>query len=1146
MNLSSIIRKLFGSTKSNSDRQAQRLRNSKRRLLLESLESRRVFAGFTPGNLLVYQVDAVSGSAMSPISLVEYTTSGTLVQTIPVASTGSQAMTLRSSTTEGSLSISADGQLVTFGGYRLDAGSATNPSTVGTPRVVGKVGPNGVVDTAQSFTDGYEGDSFRSVVTDDGSRFWLSGAGNGTTGGVRYLASPSATTTTSLTAASGANSRQVQVLNGNLYVSSGSNVPGRSVFQVGTGLPTSGDQTFTNLFPIGLQGAAQYNSYYFADLSPGVGYNGTPIDTMYTVDSNGALGAVSKWTYNGSNWFIQGEAAFANMISIVGSTSGSSVTLYGTTKNNGSNLVKLNDASGYNSTLVASWENLATAVVAAPAASFRGITRVPAITSTELSISPADAVKSEGNSGPTAFTFSVSRSGPVTGTSSATWTVSGAAPNPADGADFVGGSLPSGTVNFAIGELSKTITVNVNGDLTSEPTESFAVTLSAPVGATISTTSANGSILNDDASTEVSIVATDAIKPEGNVGSTPFTFTVTRSGVVAGITTTVDWAVAGTGVSPAIPFDFAGDVYPSGQLTFNPGETSKVITVQISGDTTVEPNETFRVTLSNITGTAAIITFTADGTILNDDSTFAVSPSLVSVGEGNAGTAPMVFTVTRTGDLLIASNIAWSVVGSGTFPASANDFAGGVLPSGIVSFAANEVTKTIVVNIQGDTTLESNETFLVTLDSATNGTIVTSTATGAILNDEFQALNAGDIVITSIYADNPDVFSFVPLVDLQPNTSIVFTDNAWNGTSLLTNEGTLTYIAPAGGLAKGTKVVVEYNSVAPEVNILVGGGIGVVLGNFGFSTDGDSVLAYVGLPNAPNFLFSVTTWGEYLTSGTPNANQTYLPPTLNVGSTAVGALGVIGPPADEVDNGQYNHANGTSGTPAQIRALVANRANWNTFNGDIIDPLLPVDNTSFVVTTPTGAPKVESVVFGDGTAQRSMVTIIKVNFDSDVTLDSNAFLLEASPIAGGAFAPVAFTVNQASALVSGRTIATLTFSGSGISGGSLADGNYRVTALSSKIRSTVGSIALDGDNNGSAGGDFVDGESATDNFFRLFGDSDGNGVMNPAETNRFRVTVGRSTGDPLFNALFDFDGNGSITPADTNQFRQRVGKTRAF
>jgi len=692
---------------------------------------------------------------------------------------------------------------------------------------------------------------------------------------------------------------------------------------------------------------------------------------MYTVDSNATAGAVTKWTFNGSGWFAQGEVAFGNMINVVGFTSGTSVTLYGTTKQIGGSLVKLVDMSGFNASMTGTWAPLASA---GPAAAFRGITRVPAVTTAQLSIAASDATKSEGNSVPTSFNFTVTRTGPVTGASSATWTVSGLPPNAADGVDFVGGTLPTGTVNFAIGEISKTVTVLVNGDLTSEPTEGFTVTLSSPVDATLGTNSANGSIINDDASTQVSIAATDAIKPEGNTGTTSFTFTVIRAGVVAGISNTLDWAVTGNGASQALPFDFVGNVYPSGQVSFAAGETSKTITVLVSGDTTVESDEGFKVTISNITGTAAIIGTEAIGTIVNDDSTFAISPATLAVGEGNSGTSPMSFTVTRTGNLTTPSNIAWSVSASGAASASVDDFISGNFPSGVVNFLANEISKSIVINVQGDTTLESDEKYSLSLDSATDGTIVTGTATGVILNDEFQALSAGDVVITAIYGDNPDVFSFVPLVDLQPNTSIVFTDNAWDGTTLLSTEGTITYTAPASTVAKGTRIVIEFNATVNEINVLAGGGTGALLGNFGLSTGGDSLLAYTGLPSSPNFLFSVTTWGAYLTSGTPNANQTYLPSTLMVGSTAVSPLGVVGPPAAEVDNGQYKPASGLSGTPSEIRALVANRANWDTFNGDVIDPLLAVDNSNFSVNVATSGVvnrqvfynRSTSSVFGNG------------------------------------------------------------------------------------------------------------------------------------------------------------------------------------
>jgi hypothetical protein len=926
---------------------SQRQRNSFRTLFAETLEDRRVMAAFTPGNLLVLQADDSSAALGSAVSLVEVSPTGTIVQTILVSSTGADRLTVRgSSTTEGALSISADGQWVTFGGTRAVVGTDSN--AVGVDRAIGRVDANGVVNTTQSITDAFQGDSLRSVATNDGNQFWLSGAaGTATNGGLRYVANTTDTTTTSLMP-SGGNSRQVQVLDGNLFISGGSAAgPGRSVFQVGTGLPTSGSPTFTNTFPVAGSGP-QYQSYYFADLNNALGWNGTVFDTLYSVDTNGTAGGVDKWTFNGGAWVNSGVIPFSNMANIIGFTNGSSITLYGATKETNGKLVTITDTSGYNGTFSGSWGDLATPVAATGTAAFRGITRVPELSTTQLSVEATDATKLEGNSGPTIFTFTVNRTAPLTGTSSANWSVTGIGGSPANAADFTAGVLPSGTVSFGVGETSKTILVSVNGDVTNEPNEGFRVTLSGPVGATLDIATADGLINNDDAATELDIVALSANKAEGTGTSTSFTFTVNRTGTVAGVTTTVSYSVLGSGASPAAPDDFDGGSYPTGQVTFNPGQTSAVISIPVSGDTTVENNEGFTVTLSNPTGGAGIIGFTANGTIINDDSTFVISPASVTTAEGNSGPATATFTVTRTGDLTSISNVAWSTAAGSSNPASANDFVGNAFPSGTLNFLANEVSKSITVDIAGDNTLEANESYVVTLNSASIGTIVTPTANGIILNDDFQSLNAGDIVITSIFSDNPDAFSFVPLVDLIPNSSIVFTDNAWNGTALLTNEGTFTYTAPSGGLTKGTKVAVEYDATSGNVNFLSGTGSASVLGNFGLSTDGDSLLAYVGIPTAPNFLFAVTTFGEYVTSGTPNTNQTHLPSSLSIGSTAVDALGIVGPPADEVDNAQYIHASGTAGTPSQIRALVANRLNWNTF--DL--PTETVDTSNFTVNVP--------------------------------------------------------------------------------------------------------------------------------------------------------------------------------------------------
>ena len=60
-------------------------------------------------------------------------------------------------------------------------------------------------------------------------------------------------------------------------------------------------------------------------------------------------------------------------------------------------------------------------------------------------------------------------------------------------------AVASGTLTFTGTTTTQTINVPIVGDTTVEPTETFTVTLSAPVGATIADGSATGTITNDDA-----------------------------------------------------------------------------------------------------------------------------------------------------------------------------------------------------------------------------------------------------------------------------------------------------------------------------------------------------------------------------------------------------------------------------------------------------------------------------------------------------------------------------------------------------------------------------------------------------------------------------------------------------------------------
>ena len=345
----------------------------------------------------------------------------------------------------------------------------------------------------------------------------------------------------------------------------------------------------------------------------------------------------------------------------------------------------------------------------------------------------ASRIQSEGTgTGTTEFTFTVSRTGKTSGTCSAKWRIDN---SDVDATDFENSIIPSGTVSFSDGDTSKTITIRVRQDSVAELNERLQVSLLAPIDAAIDSSrqSASAQIVNDDG-TALAIAATNANKLEGTgTAFTAYTFTVTRTGSTTG-TTTVKWAVSGSAISAS---DFQGGVIPTDILSFSANETSKVITVNVVQDVTLEADEPFAVTLSNPDG-GTITTATANGRIVNDDGTaLAIAATSANKREGT-GTAvtPYTFTVTRTGTTTGTSTVKWAVSGS---TINATDFQGGVIPSDTLSFAANETSKVITVNVVQDATLEANEDFAVTLSSPSTGTkIATPTATGTILNDDLR------------------------------------------------------------------------------------------------------------------------------------------------------------------------------------------------------------------------------------------------------------------------------------------------------------------------------------------------------------------------------------------------------------------------
>ncbi|MEM9923203.1 MAG: Calx-beta domain-containing protein [Cyanobacteria bacterium P01_D01_bin.50] len=215
---------------------------------------------------------------------------------------------------------------------------------------------------------------------------------------------------------------------------------------------------------------------------------------------------------------------------------------------------------------------------------------------------------------------------------------------------------------------------------------------------------------------------------EGDSGSQNFGFTVNLSRS-SSETVTVDYSTAdGTAIAG---IDYTAT---SRTLTFNPGETSKTINVPVIGDTVDESNETFFVNLSNPIN-ASISDSQGTGTIIDDDGTPPIQPivtiSDVSALEGDSGTKSFTFTVN-----LSTSSTETIALDFLTADGSATDGIDYIGTSGTLTFNPGETSKTIDVSVIGDTTVESDETFLVNLSNATNAIISDAQGIGRILNDD--------------------------------------------------------------------------------------------------------------------------------------------------------------------------------------------------------------------------------------------------------------------------------------------------------------------------------------------------------------------------------------------------------------------------
>ena len=417
-----------------------------------------------------------------------------------------------------------------------------------------------------------------------------------------------------------------------------------------------------------------------------------------------------------------------------------------------------------------------------------------------------DASIGEGNSGTAQLTFTVKLSQAATGPVTVQYST-------ADGTATAGSDYTarSGTLTFAAGETSKTITVAVLGDTMVEANEAFTVALSGASGATIADGSAVGTITNDD------------VAPPPPTGGNSLGYAI-ASNWGAGFTATMTVGAGSAGLHGwTVEFNSTATITSiwSAEIVSHVGDHYVVRNAAWNGDLGGGKSTSFGFQATpGSTGTAAS-GFTINGTAVGQD---PVPPPGLSVAdatvvEGNSGSHDLAFTVTLSAAATSPVTVAYATA-NGTATAG-SDYAA---LAGTLTFAAGETSKVVHVQVSGDTAVEANETLTLALSSANGATIVRGAATGTITNDDVAppppTLTIGDATFAEGSAAAPGQATFTVTLSAASATPVTVSYATANGTATagsdyVAKSGTLTF---APGETQKTIQVTAIGDAVVEAN----------------------------------------------------------------------------------------------------------------------------------------------------------------------------------------------------------------------------------------------------------------------------------------------------------------------------------------
>jgi Ca2+-binding RTX toxin-like protein len=345
----------------------------------------------------------------------------------------------------------------------------------------------------------------------------------------------------------------------------------------------------------------------------------------------------------------------------------------------------------------------------------------------------------------------------------------------------------SHTLSFLPGEVTKTVTVDLLNDGAKEPGEYFDLVLSSPQGATLPDTVSRAFIAASDAAAVGSPTITVS-DPTASEVDGYLAFVVSLS---APSTQTVTVGYNDSNLTAANGSDYLAR---TGTLTFAPGETTQTVLIPVLDNATDEADEFLTLNLFGAVN-ATVVRESGWGAIIDNDGSTGTPALSVSDGIVDESAERVTFTVTL--DRPSVSQVSVNVATADGTASAGSDYES---QSGQkLIFAAGEVSKTVTIDLRGESAAEAIEHFDLLLSGAVNATIADARGHVFIPQSDAAPIGLPSISAAAISArEDGGYIDFVVTLNAPSNQTVSVGYNnsngtAANGSDYLARSGTLTF-----------------------------------------------------------------------------------------------------------------------------------------------------------------------------------------------------------------------------------------------------------------------------------------------------------------------------------------------------------------